>query len=222
MEPTPPLQTTLLYIGWSIDLHLRGPFVQHSAVRRDFLSQVRPLVSKLVGTAENLSIRLMETTFVPPLKGHPEVDVVLLADGDEAEIHDLESALSETGLPRPALTSTAENPVRFGDTDRAEGPVLLNHFASAANRERTIEVWKSVSQWYGSVLGVTNSTLLSFRHDSPYVVMNYAVIPTSVVRFMLNQMVRPSFYRTVPRGLSRIGARSLPIFARRIYSEIAS
>ena len=63
---------------------------------------------------------------------------------------------------------------------------------------------------------MTNSTLIEFTDSQPFAVMNYASIPGPVTRFMLDQMLRPSFYRNVTGRLKKIGARPLPVFARRI------
>ena len=47
--------------------------------------------------------------------------------------------------------------------------------------------------------------------------MNYESIPGPVVRFMSDQLLRPSFRTKVLDPLKGVDARALPVFARRVH-----
>ncbi|SMX66660.1 hypothetical protein BI49514_00310 [Brevibacterium iodinum ATCC 49514] len=216
MEPTEPISGTFTYVTWEVDPVRRGPFVRKSAARRQFIDTLGPFLAGLRADPTVAHIRLLETTFIAPLAGHPNHDVTLILDGEDTLTGVVEAAIRDHGVRTPTLIQSAGNPIRFGNTDTSVGPVLLNHFVSAAPVDEVAATWQQISDWYGSVLGVSNSTLLAFEEPDPYVVLNYAVVPGPVVRFMLDQMLRPSFYRNVNGRLRRVGARALPIFAQRV------
>jgi hypothetical protein len=219
MELSDPVGGTFTYVAWEIDPALRGPFVRKSAARRKFINAIGPLLSDLSADSTVTSIRLLETTFIAPLDGHPNHDVTLILDGNDELTEVVKAAIQGSGVRTPTLIQSATNPIRYGDTDSGEGPVLLNHFVSDSPVDEVAKTWQKISDWYGSVLGVSNSTLLAFEDSSPYVVLNYAVVPGPVVRFMLDQLLRPSFYRNVNDRLKAVGARALPIFARRVEQQ---
>ncbi|MDH6245541.1 hypothetical protein [Mycobacterium sp. OTB74] len=64
-----------------------------------------------------------------------------------------------------------------------------------------------------------NSTLLAFDDASRFVIVNYASIPGPVVRFMADQLLRPSFRTNVMGPLASVDARALPLFARRVRTD---
>lgn len=216
MEPTTPIHGTFVYVAWRIDLHLRGPFVRPSADRRRFITDLRAMAGKLRESAAVTRVRCLESTFIVPIPGHPQFDVMMLVDGDGDVLSAVSDAIEASGGPAPTLTTTAVNKFRYGDTDSLDGPILLNHFTAGAPSKQVADTWNQISQWYGSVLGVTNSTLLEFADGAPYLVMNYASIPGPVIRFMLDQILRPSFHRNVTGRLKSVDARALPVFARRV------
>lgn len=216
MEPTTPVPGTFVYVAWKIDLRLRGPFVRSSAERQRFITDLRTMADTLRGSAGIARVRCLESTFIAPVAQHPRFDVAMLADGNDGVSSAVGDVLRASGAPTPTLMCTAANTIRYGDTDSLGGPILLNHFAASSSPQKVADTWEEISRWYGSVLGVTNSTLLEFTDGAPYAVMNYASIPGPVVRFMLDQLLRPSFYRNVTARLNSVGARPLPVFARRI------
>ncbi|MBB5918316.1 hypothetical protein BJY24_007228 [Nocardia transvalensis] len=217
METIP---TEFTYFAWNIDLHTAGPFVRPSDHRRSALEKIRRVARDLDAHNGVHRVRLFESTFIPPLPDRPRFDVILLTDSDGPVRAEFDVARKRHDVPDPALVTAATNAARFGDTDNLDGPILLNHFVGETDPQTAISAWKTISQWYASVLDVTNSTLLEFEPGTPYLIVNYAVVPGPVPRFMANQLLRPSFYRNVNRRLGKIGARARPLFAKRVaYAE---
>ena len=208
------IPTAFTYVAWNIDLHTVGPFVRSSKTRTAALGQLRALTRELNDASAVRRARLFESTFIPPLPNAPRFDVVLLVDGEGAVHEAIDHARARHGVQVPDVVAGATNAARFGDTDRTEGPVLLNHFVGEATPQSAIDTWKAISEWYESVLGVTNSTLLEFEAGAPFVVANYVVVPGTVVKFMINQLLRPSFHSNVTRRLKRAGIVARPLFAR--------
>lgn len=216
MRSTPLLSGRFLYLAWNLNLRLAGPFVLPSRERRRQLDVARSVVAQLEGIPGMGDVRLFESTFVVPLPGGPRFDAALLIDGDEEAIDSARQVVERAGLGEPAFVASARNVERFGDTDSMDGPILLNHFISSRTADEVAHVWSGISDWYGRVLGVDNSTLLAFDDSSRFAVMNYASVPGPVVRFMANQLMRPSFRRYVLTPLAKVDARALPVFARRV------
>jgi hypothetical protein len=92
----------------------------------------------------------------------------------------------------------------------------LNHFTGPPDRSAAVDTWRQISGWYIAKTEVDNSTLLRTEEDAPYVVVNYARLPGAVVPFMLQQLLRPSFYRCVRALLKRHRLTSLPLFVRNL------
>lgn len=215
MEFEEPSSSTFVYMGWSVDLHRVGPFVLPSAKRQKILPGLRNVRSLLLDQGAD-HVRILETTFLPPLPGAPHFDVALLADGPGISVQMAEQLVESSGVSPAQWMTVAHDVARFGDTDRHPGPVLLNHFVGSASPAATVAAWRGISQWYRAILGVDNSTLLEPEPNSRFLVINYAGIPGSVSRFMLDQIARPSFYRSVIGPLTSIGSHACPLFARRI------
>ncbi|KAA0021675.1 hypothetical protein [Antrihabitans cavernicola] len=220
MQFAETIPTEFTYYGWNIDLHTIGPFVKGSRTREAALEGLRRVARELDELGSVHRVRLFESTFIPPLPNKPQFDVVLLIDSEGSVRDDFESARSRHDVPKPEFVAAARNAARFGDTDDTDGPVLLNHFVGEASPQVATEAWKEISQWYESVLKVTNSTLLEFEPGTPFVIANYVVVPGTVLRFMANQVLRPSFYRNVTARLTISGLQAKPLFAQRVaYSE---
>ncbi|MGN2638135.1 hypothetical protein ACTD5D_18440 [Nocardia takedensis] len=220
MQFAETIPTEFTYIAWNIDLHTLGPFVKSSRTRKAALDGIRAIARELAETAGVRTVRLFESTFIPPLRNSPRFDVILLIDSDAPVREIFEAARARHRTPSPALVTNAVNAARFGDTDGSDGPVLLNHFVGNAPAQTATTAWKTISQWYASVLGVTNSTLLELAPGTPFIIVNYAIVPGPVPRFMADQLLRPSFYRNVTRRLNEIGIAARPLFAQRIaYSD---
>ncbi|MFI7529477.1 hypothetical protein [Nocardia salmonicida] len=210
------IPTAFTYFAWNIDLHTVGPFVRGSRTRTEVLGNLESLARDL-NTGNNLHhVRLFESTFIPPLPNAPRFDIVLLVDSVESICDEFDLARARHDVPAPDVVTGALNAARFGDTDRTDGAVLLNHFIGDARPRDAIDAWQSISQWYATVLGVTNSTLLEFEDGAPWVIANYVVVPGTVVHFMANQLLRPSFHNNVTRRLRRADIAARPLFARRV------
>lgn len=216
MKPTPVFSRRFLYVAWNTHLRLVGPFVLPSRMRRAQLGALRGAVAQLEGVPGIGGIRLLESTFVVPLKDGARVDVVMLVDGSDEAIDVARRVIDHSGAGEPSFVAFASNVERFGDTDALGGPILLNHFTSSRSAEDVARAWSGISDWYGEVLGVDNSTLLTFEGSSRFVAVNYASIPGPVVRFMADQLLRPSFRSNVLGPLGSVDARALPVFARRV------
>jgi hypothetical protein len=191
-----------------------------SEVRRRQLAAVRGALAQLESIPGIGCARLLESTFVVPLTGGPRFDVAILINGSEEAIDAARQVIERSGVGEPSFVAAACNVERFGDTDALDGPILLNHFISSRSAEEVARVWSGISDWYGEVLGVDNSTLLAFDDSFRFVVVNYASIPGPVVRFMADQLVRPSFRENVLGPLKTVDARALPLFARRVHRPV--
>jgi hypothetical protein len=220
VRPTEPIPGRFLYIAWNTHLRLIGPFVAPSHARHRKLDAIRTCLTQLESIPGMGSVRLLESTFVVPLPGAPRFDVALLIDGSAAAVETAQLMIGRLNIGEPALMTSACNVQRFGDTDSLDGPILLNHFLSSRPSSEVARVWSGISDWYGQVLGVDNSTLLAFADSCRYVVMNYASIPGPVVRFMADQVLRPSFRSHVVGPLKTVDARALPVFARRVHRSV--
>ncbi|KUF06353.1 hypothetical protein AUL38_02620 [Leucobacter sp. G161] len=203
------------HIAWAIDLTMRGPCVRPSARRRDYEFRLVNLAEKLRGegavTAHALAVEM-----VVPIMGAPAYDLALLVHTPTPSADALVARTAALGLPAPELTLSGRNGGRFGDTEEQSGAILLNHFAGTTTPDRAVEAWKAVSTWYERTLRVDNSTLLQFDADSPFLMMNYAVLPGRVVPFLAGQVLRPTFHSVVRRQLRAANLSPFPLFARRL------
>jgi hypothetical protein len=213
-----PLNSTFVYAGWSADPVRVGPFMRRSNDRRRKIDEVRGFAAALADQPEIEGVRLFEATFMPPLRGMPKHDVVLLAriqspGGADKLVHDSELAATE-----PTRVFTATNAARFGATEDglAGTNILLNHFVGPSDRAAAVDAWRAISSWYATVLGMDNSLLLRTEGDAPFVIVTCVRLSTAVVRFLLNQLVRPSFHRHVRALLKRHRLTSLPLFVRNV------
>lgn len=216
MQFLTPHQTPYIYIAWNVDLRTTGPFVRRSSTRDDARMLLQEIASTLRKHDNVETVRVLETTFVPPMKGIPQYDLVILVRAPQEYRHHILDQARETGLPEPSLAATVSNAGLFGETDTFDGPFMLNHFAGTADPETAVDAWKTVSQWYMNKLDVDNSTLLRFNTGEDWIIVNYARIPGPVPKFLIGQLFRPSFYRTVRAQLSEAGMSAFPIFTRRV------
>ncbi|TSD55404.1 hypothetical protein [Aeromicrobium piscarium] len=216
MDLEAPLEGWFTHLAWAIDLRLTGPFVRFSQKRAEHGRELARLAAELTAEEEVSTAHALEITAIPPIDGGPRYDLALLVHADEPLSDLLVERAAALGLDQPELALTARNAVRIGDTEERGGEILLNHFAGEASSEEAVGAWTSVARWYADKLGVDNSTLLEFTGEAPFLIMNYAVIPGKVVPFLVNQLLRPSFYRTVRGQLREVGITPFPLFARRL------
>ncbi len=105
----------------------------------------------------------------------------------------------------------ALNARRIGDTQRtASGTFLFNHF-TAGDPEGAVEAWEGLTGWYTAKTGVDNSTLLRPIGEAPYAFVNHVRLPRGPVRFMLDQLLRPSFHTFVRASLRANGMAAMPL-----------
>jgi hypothetical protein len=204
------------YAAWSVDPVRIGPFVRRSARRRRTISDLSTIAAELVQRPEVTGVRLFEAVFIPPLRAIPEYDVVMLAQAATRQ-----TATDLLGDPRlistePATRFLALNAARFGVTDNGDprASILLNHFTGRSTRPAAVQAWRTISAWFVAKTGIDNSTLLQTEDCAPFLLVNYARLPAGVVSFLLNQLLRPSFYRHVRAPLARDRLTSLPLFVR--------
>lgn len=218
IEYIEPLSDVFTYVAWEVDPRRVGPVFLESSMRSVVaheLTVISDSIAQLPGVGR---VRALETTFIPPLRGAPSFDLVILARADRDLRPELLEAATSAGLPEPVLAVSAINAAKFGDTEEADGNILLNHFAGSATPAAAIDAWRSVSSWYAQVLHVDNSTLLQFDQPAPFLIMNYVRIPGRVPAFLAQQLARPSFYRNVSAVLGKVGIHPFPVFVRSIES----
>jgi hypothetical protein len=211
-----PLRSTFVYAAWSIDPVRIGPFVRSSPIRGQRIDKIRGIARELAQRADVEGVRVFEASFIPPLPGMPTYDVVILV---HAQTNQCAAAIHDDPQLRgaePATVFLATNAARFGDTETPASGVniLLNHFVGPSDRSAAVTAWREISGWYAARAGVDNSTLLCTEDSAPYVLVNYARLPGAVVAFILGQLLRPSFYRSVRPRLKRHRLTSLPLFVR--------
>lgn len=215
MEFDTPLDGWFTHVTWNIDLHTRGPFVRASSRRRDYGQWVLDVARELREEGA-FTAHALEVNVIVPVKGRPQYDLALLVHAAEPMERELVERTMALGLPAPELAMTAQNGGRIGDTEQEDGEVLLNHFAGDCSSRATVEAWKSVAEWYARELDVNNSVLLEFARATPFLTMNYAVLPGRTMPFLAGQMLRPSFHRLVRPRLREAGITPFPFIARRL------
>ena len=213
-----PLSSTFVYAAWSIDPVRVGPFVRSSAVRRERIDKIRGVARELAQRTDVEGVRVFEASFIPPLPGMPKYDAVMLVGARTRPSADEIRDDPAVRGAEPATVFLATNAARFGDTETpASGAnILLNHFEGPADRSAAADAWRQISGWYAAKTGVDNSTLLLAEEDGPYVLVNYVRLPGGVVAFMMQQLLRPSFYRYVRALLKRDRLTPLPLFVRNL------
>lgn len=218
MEPNTLIPGWFTYLAWTLGSPRIGPFVLPDGRRDEMARSLVSICAELEDLPGAGRVRVLVSTLVPPLRGGPRYDVVLLARGEDPIGAEAVARVQRAGLPQPTLVATARNTVRFGDTDAVDGTILLNHFVGDVTPSEAETAWTEASRWYADVLHVDNSTLLQFEQPCPFLVMNYVRIPASAGSFMVQQLTRPSFYRDVQRRLGRAGLRPYPTFLTSVTS----
>ena len=213
-----PLSSTFIYVAWSVDPVRVGPFVRPSDRRRRKIDEIRGIAGELTDHPKIEGVRLFEAAFMPPLPDIPKYDVVMLARARSSE--SAAQILQDPQLARtePTTVFLAANGARFGVTENgtARANILLNHFVGPEDRSAAVTAWRALSGWFTAKMGVDNSTLLRTEDAAPYVLVNYVRLPATVVGFLLNQLLRPSFHSYVRALLKRHQMTSLPLFVRNV------
>jgi hypothetical protein len=212
-----PLPGTWLYLGLTVDPRTLGPKVRRSAERTRVIARCHDLLDGLgVGDRGVLATAtVLQTVLIPPLRGVPRFDVVVLARAEDGAGED-GAGLEDGGGPLAAIraafeadgvsvteTMTARNVRRFGDTEATQDATfLLNHF-TAPDADDAQAVWEDISGWYAGVLGVDNSALLRPVSPAPYALVNYvrlAGAPVPFLRLPIAAEGPPGPWRRTRRG----------------------
>jgi hypothetical protein len=213
---TAPIPGTWLYLGLAADPRTIGPRVRRSTERARVIARCHALLDEVGGDLAEATV--FETVLIPPIRGVPRFDVVVLAragvgPGDAGALAAVRAAFEADGVP-VVQAMTAHNVRRFGDTERTrDATFLLNHF-TAADADTAQAAWEDISGWYAAVLGVDNSTLLRPEPAAPYALVNYVRLPIAPVPFLLRQLVSPSYYRQVRARLRAHRMAFLPLLLR--------
>jgi hypothetical protein len=197
-----------LYLGMRTDPPGWGPFVRRSARRGAVLQECKRLARRLETLAEVVAVTVYQAVLIPPAKGSPRFDVIVLVQTTSpAAIATVEAAEAYQLLDAGAdVVMAARNLRRIGDVDRPRsGSFLFNHF-TAADPERALRTWEEIAGWFTHQAGVEDSALLQPTGASPWVFVNHVRLPCGPVRFFL-RLVNPGFRRSVSRRLraNRIG-----------------
>ena len=200
-----------LYAGMKIEPPGRAPFVRRSARRDEALKECKILAGRLEKLGEVVRATVYQAVLIPPIEGTPRFDVVVLVETTSpktvAEVRSSE-AFSRLGAD---FVMAAHNTRRIGDTQKTlSGTFLFNHF-TAEDPEGAVEVWENLTGWYTAKTGVDNSTLLRPIGEAPYAFVNYLRLPRGPVRFMLDQLSRPSFHTFVWASLRANGMVAMPL-----------
>lgn len=221
LTPHPPLPLAtpepfgFLHIGIQVDPPQRAPFVRETKRRREAALRLTIAAEALEDRAEVVSVRVFRAHILPPLPGVPRHDfTMLIRVADPSGLDDVRKSDAFRQLGATELLG-GTNAAKIGETEASrDGHFLFNHFTVDGEVD-PVEAWLGLTEWYTSTIGVDNSTALR-RSDSssrfPFV--NFVRLPTSPPRFLMNQLLRPSFHRDVRRTLKRNGMRALPGFYR--------
>jgi hypothetical protein len=211
-----PLPYGYLYVGMTVDPPGRAPFVRRSAKRDEALEKLKIVAGQLEALDEVVRATVYQAVLIPPIEGAPRFDMTVLVEITSPE----EISGVQTSEPYRQLDADfvmgARNTRRIGDTEEnLSGTFLFNHF-TAEDPERALEAWENLTGWYTTKTGVDNSTLLQPIGEAPYAFVNYVRLPRGPVRFMLDQLTRPSFHTFVRTKLRANGMVALPLLCEAV------
>jgi hypothetical protein len=211
-----PLPYGYVYVGMTVDPPGRAPFVRRSAKRDEALEKLKIVAGQLEALDEVVRATVYQAVLIPPIEGAPRFDMTVLVEITSPE----EISGVQTSEPYRQLDADfvmgARNTRRIGDTEEnLSGTFLFNHF-TAEDPERALEAWENLTGWYTTKTGVDNSTLLQPIGEAPYAFVNYVRLPRGPVWFMLDQLIRPSFYTFVRTKLRANGMVALPLLCEAV------
>ena len=221
IDPTP---YGYLYAGFTVDPPRRAPVVRRSQRRDQAIARITALARRFDELPQVVKATVFRAVFMPPIKGAPRFDVVLLVRTTSPEaLGDIQATEPYAQLGADSVI-TAYNSRRIGATEPFAPDVtgadtgtftsasfLFNHF-TASDPDQATAAWESLNGWFLTKTGVDNSTLLRPHHSTPYAVINYVRLPGSTAPFLLNQLIRPSFITFVRATLRSHGIAALPVF----------
>lgn len=203
-----------LYLGWRIDPPGRAPFVRASKPRGEAVERCRKLAGELEKLTEVVAVTVYAAVLIPPIKGSPRFDVmVLIQTATPESIPEVEATEAYRQLDAD-LSMRARNIRRTGDVDAPprSGPFLFNHF-TAADSGAAVRTFDSIAGWFTTKAGARDSALLQPTGEAPYVFVNHVRLPCGPVRFLL-RLAKPSFRKYVAAVLSANRIRNAPVFCR--------
>jgi hypothetical protein len=211
-----PLPYGYIYAGMTVDPPGRAPFVRGSARRDEALEKLKTVAGQLEALDEVVRATVYRAVLIPPIEGAPRFDAtVLLETTSPEEISDVQTSEPYKQLEAD-FVMPARNTRRIGDTEEnMSGTFLFNHF-TAEDPERALEAWEGLTGWYTTKTGVDNSTLLQPTGEAPYAFVNYVRLPRGPVRFILDQLTRPSFHTFVRTKLRANGMVALPLLCEAV------
>ena len=143
----------------------------------------------------------------PADRGRAALDVVVLVETLSPEVAGVRfSRRSRLGAD---FVMGARNARRTVTPGSMSGTFLFNHYGRGPRRrcgERG-----DLTGWYTTKTGVDNSTLLRPIGEAPYAFVNYVRLPRGPIRFMLDQLARPSFHTFVRTKLRANGMVAMPL-----------
>lgn len=211
-----PLPYGYVYVGMTVDPPGRAPFVRRSAKRDEALDKLKIVAGQLEALDEVVRATVYRAVLIPPIEGAPRFDVTVLLETTSPE--EIDGVRSSGAFERLGadFVMGARNTRRIGDTEEnMSGTFLFNHF-TAEDSEQAMEAWESLTGWYITKTGVDNSTLLQPTSEAPYAFVNYVRLPRGPVRFMLDQLIRPSFHTFVRTKLRANGMVALPLLCQAV------
>jgi hypothetical protein len=211
-----PLPYGYIYAGMTVDPPGRAPFVRGSAKRDEALEKLKSVAGQLEALDEVVRATVYRAVLIPPIAGAPRFDVTVLLETTSPE--EIDGVRSSEAFERLGadFVMAARNTRRIGATEQnLSGTFLFNHF-TAEDPERALEAWESLTGWYTTKTGVDNSTLLRPIGEAPYAFVNYVRLPRRPVRFMLDQLTRPSFYTFVRPKLRANNMVAFPLLCEAV------
>ena len=206
-----PLPHGYLYAGLTIDPPGRVPFVRRSARREEALGECKAVAGRLERLGEVVRATVYRAVLIPPISGAPRFDVVVLVETTSPETVAGVRSSEAFGRLGADFVMAARNARRIGDTQKSpSGTFLFNHFA-AEDPDGAVGAWEDLTGWYTAKTGVDNSTLLRPVGEAPYAFVNYVRLPRGPARFMLDQLLRPSFHTFVRASLRANGMVAMPL-----------
>jgi hypothetical protein len=214
-----PLPYGYIYAGMTVDPPGRTPFVRGSARRDEALEKLKSVAGQLEALDEVVRATVYGAVLIAPIEGAPRLDVTVLVETTSPEeIDGVRSSEPYRQLDADFVMDArnTRNTRRIGDTEEnMSGTFLFNHF-TAEDPEHALEAWENLTGWYTTKTGVDNSTLLQLIGEAPYAFVNYVRLPRGPVRFMLDQLIRPSFYTFVRTKLRANGMVALPLLCEAV------
>ena len=210
---TKPMPYGYVYLGMRIDPPRHTPFVRNSTKRRHVLQECKRLARQLDALGEVVAATVYEAVVIPPVKGSPQFDVIVLIQTTSPEsIATVQTTEAYQRLDAD-FVMTARNLRRIGNIDHPRsGTFLFNHF-TAADPERALRTWEDITGWFTHKAGVADSALLQPTGKSPYVFVNHVRLPCGPIRFLL-RFAKPSFRTFVATRLHANQIQNAPVICK--------